>query len=123
MDLRLDFYNELNKYVDEFTEDDALLVLSHNKKDGDCLTLLAGDWEILSALFSTKGYVNLTDDNREQYDNIKKMLLNTAYNICMTDNKYKRKFINGLTGSNDLTEAYEDGFDDACCGLGVERQN
>ncbi len=55
MDLRLDFYNELNKYVDEFTEDDALLVLSHNKKNGDCLTLLAGDWAVLSALFSTEG--------------------------------------------------------------------
>ena len=96
MDLRLDFYNELNKYSDHLTNDDALLVLSHNKRDGDCVTLLAGDWQILSSLFSVKGYINLTETNKEQFNNVKKMILNTAYNICMADDECKEKFINGL---------------------------
>lgn len=96
MDLRLDFYNELNKYSDGLTDDDALLVLSHNKKDGDCITLLAGDWEILSSLFSINGYVNLNEGNEDQFIKIKEMILNTAYNICMTDDKYKEKFVKGL---------------------------
>lgn len=97
MDLRLDFFNGLNEYTKELTDNDALLVLSHNKKDGDCITLLSGDWEILSSLFSTKGYVNLTEGNQEQFNNIKKMILNTAYNICMTDDECKNKFIKGLS--------------------------
>lgn len=92
MDLRLDFFNALNEYSSGLTEDDALLVLSHNKKDGDCITLLAGDWEILSVLFSVKGYVNLDQGNREQYDNIKEMILNIAFNICMTDEEIKEIF-------------------------------
>jgi len=96
MDLRLDFFNALNDYADKLTDNDALLVLSHNKKDGDCITLLAGDWELLSSLFSVKGLVNLSEGNVKQFENIKKMILNTAFNICATDEKYKDKFIKGL---------------------------
>ena len=96
MDLRLDFFNALNQYSKDLTDDDALLVLSHNKRDGDCITLLAGDWEILSSLFSIKGYVNLEEGNSEQYNNIKAMILNTAYNICMTDEKIKEQFKTNL---------------------------
>lgn len=96
MDLRLDFYNSLNEYASELTEDDGLLVLSHNKRDGDCITLLAGDWEILSSLFSVKGYVNLDSGNTEQYENIKKMILNTAFNIIMTDEEVKETFKKAL---------------------------
>lgn len=93
MDLRLDFFNALNTYTETLTDDDALLVLSHNKKDGDCVTLLAGDWEILSSLFSTKGYVNFENGNKEQFENIKKMILNTAFNICATDDDVRNKFM------------------------------
>jgi hypothetical protein len=95
MDSRLDFFSELNEYAGKLTNDDALLVLSHNKKDGDCIIMLVGDWELLSSLFSVKNYVNLTG-NIEQFENIKKMILNTAFNICATDQKYKDKFIKGL---------------------------
>lgn len=96
MDLRLDFFNEINEYSKKLTDDDALLILSHNKRDGDCITLLSGDWEILSSLFSIDGYVNLTEGNQAQFLEIKRMILNTAYNICATDSEYRDKFINGL---------------------------
>jgi hypothetical protein len=96
MDLRLDFFNSLNQYTKELTEDDALLVLSHNKRDGDCITLLSGDWQILSSLFSIKGYVNLTEGNQEQFNNIKNMILNTAFNICASDIECRDKLSNAL---------------------------
>ena len=96
MDSRLDFFNTLNKYANKLTDNDALLVLSHNKKDGDCITLLAGDWQLLSSLFSVKGIVNFSEGDIKQFENIKKMILNTAFNICVIDTKYKDKFIKGL---------------------------
>lgn len=99
MDLRLDFFNALNDYAKELTKDDALLVLSHNKKDGDCITLLTGDWEILSSLFSVNGYVNLTEGTQTQFDNIKYAIINTAFNICMTDEKYRVKFLQAISKS------------------------
>lgn len=97
MDLRLDFYNGLNEYAKQLTENDALMVLSHNKKDGDCITLLTGDWEILSALFSVDGYVNFDKGNKEQFENIKKMIINIAYNICMNDENYRVKFLKAIS--------------------------
>jgi len=96
MDNRLDFFNLIKKYSATLTDDDALLVLSHNKKDGDCITSLVGDWEILSVLFSQKGYVNLTEGTEEMFNNIKKMILNTAYNICVTDDNYKKLMLKKL---------------------------
>jgi hypothetical protein len=97
MDNRLDFFNSLSKYSDTLTDDDAVLVLSHNKKDGDCVSVLLGDWEILSMLLSIDGYVNFKDGNKDQFDNIKKCILNSAFNICMGDKKIKDKFIKGLS--------------------------
>jgi len=97
MNNRLDFFNYLNDYADTLTDDDALLVLSHNKKQGDCFTSLVGDWEILSMLLSTKGYVNFEQGNYEQFTNVKKMILNSALNICANDQETKEKFIKGLT--------------------------
>lgn len=97
MDLRLDFFNSLNEYSKQLTEDDALLVLSHNKKNGDCITLLTGDWEILSVLFSVKGYVNFDKGNKEQFENIKKSITNIAYNICMSDENYRIEFLKAIS--------------------------
>jgi hypothetical protein len=97
MDNRLDFFNSLNNYSATLTEDDAVLVLSHNKKDGDCVSVLLGDWEILSMLLSTEDYVNFKDGNKEQFENIKKCILNSAFNICMNNKETKDKFIKGLS--------------------------
>jgi hypothetical protein len=96
MDNRLAFFSYVKEYAETLTDDDALLILSHNKKQGDCFTSLVGDWEILSVLFSQKGYINYEEGNTEQFENIKKMILNTAYNICMTDEEKRIKFIEGL---------------------------
>ena len=95
MDNRLDFFNYIKEYQTTLSDDDALLVLSHNKKDGDCITLLNGDWQILSALFND-GYVNFVNGNRKWLNDIKKSILNIAYNICEFDNKSKRKFLKAL---------------------------
>lgn len=102
MDNRLDFFNYLNNYKSKLTSDDALLVLSHNKKDGDCITFLSGDWEILSSLFSIEGYVNFNEGNKEQFENIKNAILNTAFNICMTNSKIKSEFLKQLSKTNKL---------------------
>ena len=96
MDNRLDFFSYAEEHAETLTNDDALLILSHNKKQGDCFVSLVGDWEILSVLLSQKGYVNYEKGNTEQFENIKKMILNTAYNICMTDEEKRIKFIEGL---------------------------
>ena len=96
IDNRLDFFIFLKEYAETLTDDDALLVLSHNKKDGDCFTSLMGDWEILSALFSSEGYVNFEEGNREQFENIKSMILNTAFNIMVNDEKIRNEFLKGL---------------------------
>jgi hypothetical protein len=96
MDYRLDMFNSVKEYLSNIDENDAILVLMHNKKDGDCFTALGGDWEILSSLFSAEGYVNYDKGNNTQYESIRKAILNTAYNICMTDDNIKKMFIDGL---------------------------
>jgi hypothetical protein len=96
MDNRLDFFNTLNKYLETLTDDDALMFIHHNKKDGDALMSLVGDWELLSILFSVNGYTNLPDDESHSYYEVKKMILNTAYNICLADEEAKNRFINNL---------------------------
>jgi len=96
MDNRLDFYNTVNDFSKTLTDDDALLVLSHNKKQGDCIAVLAGDWEILSQMLSTDGYVNTNEQNINTFENIKKSILNTAYNICANDVIVKDRFMEGL---------------------------
>jgi len=130
MDLRLDFYNALNEYAAELNNDDALLVLSHNKRDGDCITLLAGDWEILSVLMSEDGYVNYKDKKQaEVFNNIRKMIVDITLNICKNDDKIRKSLFQTLGDieyeKNHLCKckdcghewsAYEtDNFNFSCC--------
>lgn len=96
MDNRLDFYNALNKHAETLTDDDALLVLSHNKKDGDVVVSLIGDWQLLSMLFSVENLVNVPKEKENGYKDARAFILNTAFNICMTDDKIKEQFKNGL---------------------------
>lgn len=94
MDLRLDFYQYIKDFASKITDDDAFLVITHNKKDGDCILSMAGDWEILSSLFSTDDYVNHED--QEVYENIRSLIINTAYNICRTDDKVRDRLMEGI---------------------------
>ena len=96
MDNRLDFFSYAEEHAETLTNDDALLILSHNKKQGDCFVSLVGDWEILSVLFSQEGYVNYEKGNTEQFENIKSMILNTAFNIMVNDEKIRNEFLKGL---------------------------
>ena len=78
MDYRLDMFNSVKKYLSNIDENDAILVLMHNKKDGDCFTALGGDWEILSSLFSVQfnsiSNVSLSD-TRSDNTNSKNLIL------------------------------------------------
>ena len=100
MDNRLDFFNSLKHHIETLTEDDAVLVLTNNVKNGDCITTLCGNWEYLSSLFSIDGYVNLTEENRSGFDSIRNLILNTAINIINTDEKVKDTFEKFLNNNN-----------------------
>ena len=96
MNNRLDFFNAVNNHAETLTDDDALLILSHNKKDGDVLVCFLGDWELLSMLFSVENLVNVPEEKQSGYEDAKAFILNTAYNICMTDELIKEQFKNSL---------------------------
>lgn len=96
MNNRLDFFNELQKHSETLTNDDALLVLSHNKKDGDVVVSLIGDWQLLAMLFSVENLVNVPEEKQNGYKDARAFILNTAFNICMTDETIKQQFKNGL---------------------------
>jgi hypothetical protein len=100
MNNRLDFIKKLNKHCETLTEDDALLFLSHNKKQGDAVFSLVGDWEFLSILFSVKGYANIPEHLKKEFEDVKKMILNTAFNICHTDLEIREKFTKRLETLN-----------------------
>jgi len=100
MNNRLDFFNAINKHCETLTDDDALLFLSHNKKQGDAFFCLVGDWELLSILFSVKGYPNVPEDAKNDFEDVKKMILNTAFNICHTDLEIRELFTKRLETLN-----------------------
>lgn len=93
MDNKLDFFNVVSEYQKTLAEDDALLVLSHNSKNGDCIQFLSGDWEILSALLSEEENLAFTEGDNVNYRNIQKAVLSIAYNIIMKNEEYKKKFL------------------------------
>ncbi len=96
MDNRLDFFNTLNEHAKTLTEDDAILVLAHNTKDGDCITMLNGNWEILSALLTIDGYVNFENGDDKMFNEIKKGIVQIAFNICMKNEEYKKLMLKKL---------------------------
>lgn len=96
MDNRLDFVNYVSTHLDSLEEDDTLLVISHNKKQGDLFYTFFGEWESISLIMSNKNAVNHTEKSEENFEEIKNLILNTAVNICKKDNEIKDKFINIL---------------------------
>lgn len=101
MNNRLDFFNTVQEFSETLTDDDALLVISHNKTVGDAIVTLTGDWKIISALFSTEGYVKKTNNYKGTFDSIRQMILNVAYNICLNDEEFEKGFIEALTSSKE----------------------
>jgi hypothetical protein len=101
MDNRLDFVNNTTRHLETLTEDDTLLVISHNKKQGDLFFSLFGDWENISIIMSNKEAVNHSEDSKKQFEEIKKLILNTALNICEKDTKTLNTMLKGL---NELKE-------------------
>ena len=96
MDNRLDFVNSTSEHLETLTEDDTLLVISHNKKQGDLFFTLFGDWENISIIMSNKDAVNHKENSKEQFENIKKLMLNTVVNICEQDPKTLNTMLKGL---------------------------
>jgi hypothetical protein len=98
MDNRLDFVNTTSKHLETLTEDDTLLVISHNKQQGDLFFSLFGDWENISIIMSNKDAVNHQENSKEQFEEIKKLILNTAVNICEKNPKTLNTMLKGLQG-------------------------
>jgi dsRNA-specific ribonuclease len=98
MDYRLDLYNAVDNYNQNANKDDVAIIIIHNKADGDLFTSFTGDWEILSAALTTKGYINEsnTDEGNEAIENMRAAILNIAYNIAMKDETVKQKFKTAL---------------------------
>ena len=97
MDNILDFYNDLNKYVETLNEEeDAIMVLSYNKIEGDSLCLIGGDWELLSGLISSIDQEGFVNGNKEPLEDMRKCILNMTYNICNENEDIKNKLIKGL---------------------------
>lgn len=100
-----DFIDSLDSFIGQIDPlKEGILVLYHDKKEKDCLTALGGNWEVLSQLLSSKDSLK---SNNDQYQEIRKTILNTAYNICMNDKEIKKTFIKGLKNppSNDGEQA------------------
>ena len=96
MDNRLDFSNITREYLQTLSEDDTLLVIGYNKKEGDLFFTLAGDWEDISFIMSDKNVVNHIEDSKNDLDQIRKLILNTALNICDKDPIVLNKLLGGL---------------------------
>ena len=87
MDNRLDFVNYTTKHLETLTEDDTLFVISHNREEGDLFFSLFGDWEDISLIMSNKDVINHSGESKQDFQEIKVLMLNTAINICDQDTK------------------------------------
>ena len=87
MDNRLDFANYITKHLKTLTKDDTLFVISHNREEGDLFFSLFGDWEDISLIMSNKDVVNHSEESKEDFQEIRALMLNTALNICEQDTK------------------------------------
>lgn len=97
MDNRLDFFNTLNEYVETLDEkDDALILLSYNKTQGDSICLIGGDWNVLSELISSIDVEGLVNGDKEPLIEMRKCIVNMCYNICNQNEEIREKLIKGL---------------------------
>jgi len=96
MDNRLDFFNTVGRHLETLTDDDSLLIISTNRKQGDLFFSLVGRWEDLSLILSDKEVVNHREKTEEQFKDIQKLILNTALNICDKDPVKLNKMLDGL---------------------------
>lgn len=88
---------EINSFSLGMGEEQALLVIMNDEENADGMLFLNGDWGLISSLISTKGYVNEPNEVDKPYLNdIRKLILNTAYNMCNNDEKVKNSFLEGL---------------------------
>lgn len=83
LDNRLDFYSAIQKYAGSLSEDDAILVLSCNHKEGDVFSLLKGDVGVLSSLFCKDGFV-YQETNDENDMRLKTATMKAVFDICFT---------------------------------------
>jgi hypothetical protein len=96
MNKRLEFINSLNNYIKESDKDEAILVITHNMKTHDLVLAFNGEWETISLIMSNHNAVNHSETSIDTYNNIKKLILNTAVNICKEDNKTLNIMLDGL---------------------------
>jgi len=95
MDERLDLFNAIKLYDKNRTENDALLVLAYNKKEGDLMLAMSGDVDILSAVMENDNewleLVKCEEKKVTHYD-MQLAFLNITINILRTNDDLYKKF-------------------------------
>ena len=86
----------LNQYQERMNDGDSLIVIAHDLEDNDICLALNGYSEGISAIVSNNSSLNHEGESEEALDEIKKVFLNTAYNICNQDDHVLETFLNGL---------------------------
>ena len=99
MDERLDLYNAVEKYREAMIpEDHSIILIEHSKIEGGLFLFLSGEMDHISRILSdTTGYVNSeTKEQQDEFNRLKKHILNIAINILNTHPDLKDKFEKGL---------------------------
>lgn len=85
MDRRLDFYNTVSEYNAGLTDDDTLLVINYNKKDGDIMICQQGEWDVLAGLLSSFKMMGVEDRGFASLQDARDMFLHVSHMICAAD--------------------------------------
>ena len=95
IDYRLDLYNAIDKFKEEMNEDDAMLIICHNSKQGDLVMGLLGDVDLLSGVLSNAhGHINYeSEEHKINYEQTRSFVLNIALNIINSDEAIFKKFL------------------------------
>jgi len=87
MDYRLDLYNAVSNYLENANEDDNILIIAHNNKEGDCMFAEYGDSTHIPTLLT---------EGRKELHNIRESILYAAIYIISTDKMERERFINAI---------------------------
>lgn len=84
--------DSINNYLDNVSDESALICIAHDPNSNDGFVFSYGNTELISFLLSNKEYV----EDQDFITDMKKSILNIAYNICDQDEEVKDRFLNKL---------------------------
>lgn len=96
---------ELGKVSEELNHDRAIMfTVAHDVDSAKMLLAFSGNWEVFSTIFSKDTYINQTPESNIDFQKAKKMILNTALNICSENEDTLNAMVNKLTEIKDLNK-------------------